>query len=430
MPAVIVVGTQWGDEGKGKIVDLLAQRARHVVRSQGGSNAGHTVVVKGREYRFHLVPSGILSPQVQCYIGAGTVIDPQGVMAEIEVLESEGVEIKGRLAISEAAHVIFSYHNLLDCLNEKRKGERLLGTTGKGIGPCYADKVNRIGLRMGEFVRPHLLRSRLEMVVALKNEELEKIYGERPLCFEEIFEAYAHLADRLKGYVRYIESDIDKAIRKGENVLFEAAQGTFLDLTLGTYPFVTSSHTTSGGVCSGAGIGPTQIDHTLGVVKAYTTRVGQGPFPTELLKGEAFVSHEKAREIGTTTGRQRRIGWLDLVVLKESIRLNGIDSIAVTKLDVLDTLEEIKVCVGYRLDDKNIDHLPTVFEDYARLQPIYETFPGWLTSLKGAVRFEDLPAPAQHYLLCIESLIAAPITLVSIGPERERTIMMRDLFER
>lgn len=428
MPAVIVVGAQWGDEGKGKVVDLLATNARHVVRSQGGNNAGHTVIIKDKEFRLHLIPSGILSFHTQCYITGGTVIDPAVLLTEIEQLESQAIAVRGRLWISERAHIIFPYHKLYDSLGEERKGDLKIGTTGRGIGPCYSDKINRIGIRLGDLIRPHVLSKTLENVLKIKNEELESVFKHKPLDFEEILKTYISYGQKLASFVKPIECEIDKAIRKRENVLFEAAQGTFLDVTFGTYPYVTSTNTTAGGICAGAGIGPTKIDHTLGVVKAYTTRVGNGPLPTAMAEDELFATHLEAREFGTTTGRKRRLGWFDVVLVKESIRLNGIDSIAVTKLDVLDKLDQIKICVGYEIDGKRCETIPSVLEDYDRLRPIYEILPGWKKSLRGILRFEDLPVNAKHYLLCLESLCHVPISLISVGPERECTVMMRDLF--
>lgn len=430
MPAVIVVGAQWGDEGKGKVVDLLTASASHVVRSQGGNNAGHTVLIGDKEFKLHLIPSGILSPHTQCYIGAGTVIDPEVLLAEIQMLISEGITVEGRLSISYGAHVIFPYHKLFDLLGETRKGELKIGTTGRGIGPCYADKVNRIGIRMGDLIRPDSLASHLKSILKMKNEELEKIFGHPPLSEKDILSEFEVYGQKLKPFIKYYENKVDTAIRKGENVLFEAAQGTFLDITHGSYPYVTSSNTIAGGICASAGVGPTRISHTVGVVKAYTTRVGNGPLPTALADGEVFATHEEAREFGTTTGRKRRLGWFDVVLVKEAIRLNGIDSMAVMKLDVLDTLDQIKVCVGYELKGEKIEYIPHIIDDFEKLKPIYEIFPGWKKSLKGVLRFDDLPAAAKHYLLSLESLCGAAISLISVGPERQSTILMGDIFAK
>jgi len=429
MPAIIVVGAQWGDEGKGKIIDLLASEARHVVRSQGGNNAGHTVVIGEKEFKLHLVPSGILSPHTQCYIGAGCVIDPKVLLTELDTLRKQNIKFENRLFISEAAHVIFPYHKLIDLAIEKKRAKEKIGTTGRGIGPCYVDKVNRIGIRMGELIRKDLFASSLKQALIFKNEELEKLYESPPFSFQEIYDEYCAYALRLLPLVRKVEIDIDYAIRKKEKVLFEGAQGTFLDNSLGTYPFVTSSNTVASGILAASGIGPTAVDHTLGVMKAYTTRVGNGPFPTEVPDGEVFDDFHEAREFGTTTGRKRRVGWFDAVLAQESIRLNNMNSIAITKLDILDHLEEIKVCVGYEIKGVRIDQLPSVMEDYKELKPIYETFAGWKRPLGKISSFEALPLAAKQYLKSLESLFEIPITVISLGPERRCTIVMRDLFE-
>lgn len=402
MPAIIVVGAQWGDEGKGKIVDLLTAKARHVVRAQGGHNANHTVVIGEKEFKLHLVPSGILSPHTQCYIASGTIIDPQVLLAEMDHLREEGINLSDRLFLSEAAHVVFPYHYAIDSY----KGEDT-----KGIAPCFSDKLNHIGIRVAELVRPSLLKKALEKVLPLKNREIE-----HPFSFNSIFDSYRAFGERLLPFTANVADLIDAAIRKREAVVFEAAQGTFLDRTHGTYPFVTTSSTTAAGVIYGAGIGPTRIDHTLGVVKAYTTRVGNGPLPTE----------DKLQIPDSC--RKRRLGWFDVVQARESIRLNGIDSIALTKLDMLDQMKSIKVCVGYRLRGQLCHSLPKLLEAFEELEPIYETFPGWRTSLRGITDFNDLPPNAKHYLRCIESLLGVPISILSMGPSRECTVMMRDLF--
>ena len=352
MPSVIVVGAQWGDEGKGKIIDILTANAKHVIRAQGGNNAGHTILIGKEEYKLHLIPSGILHPNPKCYIGAGTVLDPEVLINEIDSIQSRGHTTKGRLWISPAAHVIFPYHRQMDLLLEKKKGDRSIGTTGRGIGPCYADKANRLGIRIGEFIRQDLFPKALKPVLNLKNEELIKIYGEPPLSYDAMLKQYNAYADYLRPYVTNIEVDICNAINKNENVLFEGAQGTFLDITSGTYPFVTSSNTIAGGICVGAGVGPSHIHHTLGVVKAYTTRVGNGPLPSEAKEDENFLDHHNAREYGTTTGRKRRIGWFDSVLAKTAVCLNGLQSMALTKLDILDELENIKICIGYKIHGK------------------------------------------------------------------------------
>lgn len=432
MPGIIVVGIQWGDEGKGKMIDLLSEQAHHIVRAHGGNNAGHTVLVGSEEYRFHLIPSGILYPHTQCYIGGGTVIDPEVLLQEIEGLEARGIRVKGRLWISPDAHVIFSYHRELDKLNEERKGKNAIGTTGRGIGPCYTDKVSRIGIRMCELVRPDLLKKRFDEVLPLKNSELEKIFGRAPIDQKALYAQNAVYGEKLAEFVSPIELTIGRALKQDQKVLFEGAHGTFLDINFGTYPYVTSSSCLAGGVTSGAGIGPTQIDHTLGVVKAYTTRVGQGPFPVALTDEEQslFLDHLKAREVGTTTGRKRRMGWFDAVLARYAVILNGVDSLAVTKLDILDDLAEIKICKGYRLDGALLDQPPAVADEYARVEPIYETLPGWQASTKEVSKIEELPKNARKYLDRIAELCEAPISMLSLGPEREKTVVLNSLFSK
>ena len=428
MPSVIIVGAQWGDEGKGKIIDLNTSQAKHVVRAQGGNNAGHTVVIGQEEYKLHLIPSGILHPHTQCYIGAGTVIDPAVLISEINMLQERGIKIKGRLWVSTAAHVIFPYHRTIDQLLEKIKGNRYIGTTGRGIGPCYADKANRIGIRMGEFVRPKQFHKALQSILPLKNAELTKLYKADPLDFDELVEEYHQYAEILKPYLAEVGHALERIIASNENILFEGAQGTFLDITSGTYPFVTSSNTVSAGICVGAEIGPSHIDHTLGVVKAYTTRVGNGPLPTEVEEGEVFLNHHNAREYGTTTQRKRRIGWFDGVLAKTAVRINGLNSIAVTKLDVLDNLASIKVCVGYQINGKRENHVPSLADDLLKTKPIYETLPGWKSSTAGITRYNELPIEACQYLDKIEEICGVPISMISVGPKREQTILLRDLF--
>lgn len=429
MPSVIVVGAQWGDEGKGKIIDCLTDKAAHIVRAQGGNNAGHTILIGKEEYKLHLIPSGILHPHTQCYIGAGTVLDPEVLIQEIQSLESRGYQLKGRLWISAAAHVIFPYHRQIDTLLEKKKGSRSIGTTGRGIGPCYADKANRLGIRMGELIRTDVFPTTLKDVMHLKNDELKQMYGAQPLSYDAVLQQYTQFAQILSPYVASFEHDLYKAIKNNENVLFEGAQGTFLDITSGTYPFVTSSNTVAAGICAGAGVGPSHIHHTLGVVKAYTTRVGNGPLPSEVREEEAFLDHRQAREFGTTTGRKRRVGWFDAVLVNAAIGLNGLQSMALTKLDILDNLAEIKICTGYKCRGKVQHHLPAVAEDFGLLEPIYETLPGWKSPTHHATKYEELPDNAKRYLQRLETLCGIPISLISVGPEREHTMILRDLFQ-
>lgn len=428
MPSAIVIGTQWGDEGKGKIVDLLTHNARHIVRSQGGNNAGHTVLVGNEEYRLHLIPSGILHPHTQCYIGAGTVIDPEVLLEEINTLQSKGISLQNRLWISPAAHLIFSYHRQLDALYEQRKGSLAIGTTGRGIGPCYADKANRIGIRVGEWIRPDIFPETLKQAIAIKNTELVNLYQAAPVDFDDLLKHYSALAAKLKPYVGEVEEKIYLAQKNDDNILFEGAQGTFLDITSGTYPFVTSSSTTASGICAGAGVGPKSIHHCLGVIKAYTTRVGKGPLPTEILDNPLLFDHKKAREFGTTTGRKRRIGWFDGVLANAAMKLNSLDSLALTKLDVLDHLDTIKICTGYLLNGDIHKTFPPLAHDLAKVSPIYEEMPGWKQPTHAATRLEELPKAARAYLDRIESICGAPLSLISVGPERKQTIILKNIF--
>ncbi len=432
MPSVIVVGAQWGDEGKGKVIDLLAEHAEHIVRSQGGNNAGHTIVVKGEEFKFHLVPSGILYPHAQCYIMGGTVIDPAVLLEEIRGLEERGIPLKGRLHLSPYAHVIFPYHRLIDKLSEQRKGSEAIGTTGRGIGPCYADKANRCGIRICDLISPSLLEKRLRSALALKNQELSAFYHHTPLDFDGLYKEYVEYGRLLFRFVSEPEKDVAIACRKDKNVLFEGAHGTLLDITFGTYPYVTSSSTISSGVSCGAGIGASRISHTIGVVKAYTTRVGAGPLPSALTEQEQtlFLDNVTAREMGTTTGRKRRIGWFDACLVRYAACLNGMDSLALTKLDVLDNLKEIKICTGYRLGSKHLDYPPAVIEDLESVEPIFETMPGWNCSTREAESLEDLPSQARAYIDRLCQLVDTPISILSLGPEREKTLFIQDLFKK
>jgi adenylosuccinate synthase len=424
--SIIVIGMQWGDEGKGKVIDLLSEEAKHIARAQGGNNAGHTIVVKGQEFRFHLIPSGILYPHTRCYIGGGTVIDPASLLQEMESLKSHGISYMKRLFISHYAHIVLPYHRLVDQLQEKKKGKDAVGTTGLGIGPCYTDKISRCGLRFADLLNKEIFRSKLEAGLQLKNEELEKLYDHPPLDVEEIFTTYLGYAEKLAPFVAPVEELLHKALAKGEKVLFEGAQGALLDVTFGTYPFVTSSCTLSGGIPAGLGIGPSKIDQTVGVTKAYTTRVGNGPFPTELAEKELalFPDHTTSREVGTTTGRKRRIGWLDLFLLRHTICLNGADTLALTKLDILDGLEEIKICVGY----KGFSFFPATLEELAKAEPIYEVHPGWKRSTSDIRVYDDLPSEAKAYIRRIEEFCEVSISLVSVGPAREKTLWLDQFF--
>lgn len=421
---IAVIGMQWGDEGKGKLVDLLAKKASHIVRAQGGHNAGHTIQVKGKEYRFHLIPSGILYPHTTCYIGGGTVIDPKSLLVEMQRLE---IGLKGRLYISPYAHLILPYHQLMDRLSEVKKGGDAVGTTGKGIGPCYTDKAGRTGIRIADLLSPKEFERKLQEALCQKNLELQAFYNHAPLKIEPILAEFNGYREKLAPYVGPVEEMVYEASRKGEAILCEGAQGALLDITFGTYPFVTSSCTLAGGISAGAGMGPSRIGHVLGAAKVYTTRVGNGPMPTELSIDEMalFPDHETAREIGVTTGRKRRMGWPDVVLLRHTARLNGTDSLALMKLDILDGLKEIKICTAYEIHGKRVELFPTTQEALKAAIPLYETVAGWSESTQGAKKIEDLPKQARYYLARLEELIQLPISIVSVGPGREQTISIR-----
>ncbi len=424
--SIAVIGMQWGDEGKGKVIDLLSEKAHHIARAQGGNNAGHTIVAKGKEFRFHLIPSGILYPHTKCYIGGGTVLDPPSLLAEIEELKTQGISYVKRLYISFYAHIVFPYHRLIDQLSEKQKGGAAVGTTGKGIGPCYMDKVGRCGIRLADLLDPEAFRSRLQATLALKNRELTQFYGHAPLEWEPIYHEYVGYAEKLAPLAAPVEELLYEARQKGDTLLFEGAQGALLDITYGTYPYVTSSCTLTGGICAGLGMGPTKIDRAVGVTKAYTTRVGNGPLPTELKEEELarFPNHGVAREVGTTTGRKRRMGWFDAFLLRHTICLNGVDSLALTKLDILDDLDTIQICTGY----KHCKTFPATAEALSRAVPIYETHPGWKESTRDVRVYDDLPRLAKAYVRRIEELCELPISLISVGPEREKTLWLDPLL--
>lgn len=425
MANVIVIGAQWGDEGKGKITDLLSRSADVVVRYQGGVNAGHTIVVKGQTFKLHLIPSGILYPGKECIIGSGTVIDPQVLIAELEQLQRWGISTE-KLFISETAHVTMPYHRLIDQASEERRGSYKIGTTGRGIGPTYADKSERTGIRILDLMDPEGLRTQLEWTINYKNVILEKLYNLPALDPQKVIDEYLEYAERLRPHVVDTSLKIYDAIQRRRNILFEGAQGTLLDLDHGTYPYVTSSNPVAGGACVGTGLGPTAIDRVIGVAKAYTTRVGEGPFPTELdgKIGELLCS--RGAEFGTTTGRKRRCGWFDAVIGRYAVRINGMDCLAITKLDVLDELEEIKVCVAYEIDGERCDHFPTNARKFARCRPIYKTLPGWKQSTKNCRTLEDLPRQALDYLKFLAELMEVPIAIVSLGASRDQTIIVED----
>ncbi|MCX6988745.1 MAG: adenylosuccinate synthase [Chlamydiae bacterium] len=430
--SIIVVGLQWGDEGKGKVIDLLSERADCVVRAQGGNNAGHTIVVQDKEYKFHLIPSGALNPKARCFITGGTVIDPAVLLGEISGLEKSGVALKGRLKISASAHLIMPYHRLFDRLYELRKGKEAIGTTGKGIGPCYADKALRIGFQIGELLDPNSFKRKLSGVLAIKNQELRLLFAEPELSLAEMYEEYIEFADRLRGFIYTdVETELAVALDANQRVLFEGAHGTFLDTTFGTYPYVTACSTLASGVAAGAGIGPTRIHHVLGVVKAYTTRVGNGPLPAALSEEDMryFMDNISAREVGTTTGRNRRLAWFDAPLIRQAIHLNGVNSIALMKLDILDTLATIKICVAYQYKGGRIEIPPVLTSEWEFAEPVYEVLEGWKTDTSSITQLADLPENAQKYLQKIEDLCGCPISLISTGPEREKTIFVTDVME-
>lgn len=424
MATLVIVGAQWGDEAKGKIVDVLGAEANLVVRYSGGNNAGHTVVVGEEEFRFHLIPAGILHPHVTAVLGAGMVICPKGLLEELDSVSGKRREF-GRLTVSPAAHVVFPYHRLLDRLQEDARGPNKIGTTSRGIGPAYEDKVARIGIRMGEFVDPELFPERLRQVLEVKN-RLLSLFGEPGLDYRQMYEEYAAYAERIRPFVTDTDEIVANSVRRGERVMFEGAQGTYLDLDSGTYPYVTSSHPVAGGACLGTGIGPLDIHAVLGVCKAYTTRVGSGPFPTELKDGVGEQIREQGQEYGTTTGRGRRCGWLDLVALKQSRDLNSLSALAITRLDVLSGLGELKICTHYLLDGQRRERLPVHVRDLARVEPVLEPFEGWSEDLTECRTRDDLPPAARRYLDFIEDATKLPIALISVGPERTQTIRTRD----
>lgn len=429
MSNVVIVGAQWGDEGKGKVVDILTEKANMVVRFQGGNNAGHTLVVGDEKYALHLIPSGILHPGKIGVIAGGVVIDPTVLLVEMDGLTARGVKVgPENLIISEKAHIIMPYHKALDQAREGRKGEGKIGTTGRGIGPAYEDKAARIGLRMGDLRNLELFRERAQSAMAEKNHLLTGLYGADPVSLENLMDEAKVWAKRLTPHLADTRRMLCQAIKRDDNILFEGAQGVHLDLDHGTYPFVTSSNPVAGSVTVGAGIAPCQVDGVLALVKAYSTRVGAGPFPTELHDEIGERLRTQGAEFGTTTGRARRCGWLDAVVVKTSVELCGVDHLAVTKLDVLAGLPEIKIATHYLLDGEKIDWIPADFTDYERCEPVYETWPGFSGDLTGAKKMADLPSSARRYLDRLSELCGAPLGLVSVGPDRRETIILHEYF--
>ncbi len=422
MSVKIVVGSQWGDEAKAKIVDYLAVDADYVVRFQGGANAGHTVIVQGKEFIFHLIPAGIMYPDKICVIGNGVVLDPSALIEEIEELQTRGINVEGRLFISQKAHLVMPYHKMLDQATEKYKGSKSIGTTGRGIGPAYRDKAARVGIRIVDLLNRDVFAAKLENNIREANEVLTKIYGYEPLNVDEVVEAYIEFDRKIDPYVTDISNLLNDAMKSGKNILFEGAQGALLDIDHGTYPFVTSSNTIAGAACIGTGIGPTSVDEVIGVMKAYTTRVGNGPFPTELDGDFAETIREIGGEYGATTGRPRRCGWFDGIIARYATRINGLSSLAVTKLDVLDTLSKIKICTGYRHGDRVLDSFPVDAVVLDRIEPVYETHPGWESPTTGVRSYDDLPANAKKYLARISEIVETPVSYISVGSDREQTI--------
>ncbi len=428
MSTVVVVGTQWGDEGKGKIVDFLTEKAAVVARYQGGNNAGHTVVINDEKYILHLIPSGILHKGKKCIIGNGVVIAPDALISEIDGLKERGIDTDGNLLISKNAHVIMPYHTAIEKENENKKGNKRIGTTGRGIGPSYTDKAARHGIRMIDLLTPNVFKEKLSANLTTINFLLENFYKTAPLKADEIYDEYMKYAERLSKYIADTDVIINSKIDSGENVLFEGAQGTLLDIDHGTYPFVTSSNTIAGGACTGLGVGPTKINRVLGIVKAYTTRVGEGPFPTELKNEIGESIRQKGGEFGATTGRPRRCGWLDMVILKYAIRINGLTGIALTKMDILDGMDKLKICVGYKHNGRLYEEFPKETEVLENCEPVYEEVEGWKESTLGIKEFDNLPANAKRYIKKIEEMLKTEIQIISTGQKRDEIIVLKEQF--
>jgi adenylosuccinate synthase len=429
MAGYVVVGAQWGDEGKGKVVDLLAGDMDLVVRFQGGNNAGHTVVVNGEKIVLHLLPSGVLNPQAECIIGPGVVVNPDVLFAEMENLQAHGRPVDN-IRISDRAHLLMPYHVRLDALQEASKQQDLkVGTTKNGIGPCYADKYSRIGLRMCDLKYEDDFAARLKEVLAIKNKEIVSLYGGEPFAYEELLEKCMRWRQKLLPMLVDSTDRIHHALDDGKRVLFEGAQANMLDINYGTYPYVTSSSPTAGGVCTGAGVGPGELNRIIGVAKAYSTRVGEGPFPTELKNETGSMMREKGAEYGATTGRPRRVGWLDLPVLQQAVRINGLSELVLTKIDILSGLKKIPVCTGYRLTDGTvIDYLPACSRDLAQAEPVYEELEGWQENLSEVRSWHELPQAARRYVKYIENYTQTPVAMISVSPERTGNIMIHDLL--
>jgi adenylosuccinate synthase len=428
MPGIVILGAQWGDEGKGKATDLLASRTDYVVKFNGGNNAGHTVVVGDEKYALHLLPSGILTPGVVPVIGNGVVIDLEVLFDELEALSARGVDVS-KLRISANAHVIADYHRTLDKVSERFLGKRSIGTTGRGIGPAYADKINRVGVRVQDLFDPSILRQKVEGSLDLKNHLLTKVYNRRQITVDEIVDDLQSYVERLRPMVGDTALELDRALDRGETVVFEAGQATMLDIDHGTYPFVTSSSATAGGAATGSGVAPARLDRIIGIVKAYTTRVGSGPFPTELFDEWGERLRATGFEFGTTTGRPRRTGWYDSVITRYAARVNGVTDFVLTKLDVLTGIERIPVCVAYDVDGVRHDEMPVSQTDVHHATPIYEELPGWSEDISGAREFSDLPRNAQDYVLALEAMSGSRISAIGVGPDREAIVVRHDLID-
>ena len=426
---VIILGTQWGDEGKGKIVDLLTDQAKVVVRFQGGHNAGHTLVIDGKKTVLRLIPSGILRHDVTCYIGHGVVISPKALLQEITELETSGVPVSERLGISGACHLLLPYHEALDKARELARGKSAIGTTGRGIGPTYEDKVARRGLRVMDLLEPELLSSRLKELADYHNFMLEHYYKVEPIAFETVLTDLQEASKKIRPMITDVAHELAQHGQREEAILFEGAQGTWLDVDMGTYPFVTSSNTTAGAAATGSGVGPLAFDYILGVAKAYTTRVGAGPFPTELENEVGQHMGEKGQEFGSVTGRPRRCGWLDVVSLRRAIEINSVSGLCITKLDVLDGLETLKICVGYKINGETLEVPPQDCRHLAQCEPVYEEMPGWSGSTFGITSLSDLPIEATNYVKRIETLVNAPVDILSTGPDRSQTMVTRHPFD-
>ena len=427
MPAVVLIGAQWGDEGKGKATDALGSRVDYVVKFNGGNNAGHTVVIGEEKYALHLLPSGILSPGVVPVIGNGVVIDPEVLFEEIDGLTARGVDCS-RLLVSANAHVIASYHRTLDKVGERFLGKQRIGTTGRGIGPAYADKINRVGIRVQDLFDEKILRQKIEGALDQKNHLLVKVYNRRAITVDEVATSLLGLADRLEPYVADTGLILNQALDAGRTVLFEGGQATLLDVDHGTYPFVTSSNATSGGACTGSGVAPTRVDRVIAVVKAYTTRVGEGPFPTELFDDDGETLRKVGHEYGTTTGRPRRCGWYDAVITRYAQRVNGVTDFVITKLDTLTGFARVPVCVAYEVDGKRFDDMPVSQTDFHHAKPVYEYFDGWWEDISHVRDFDDLPVNAQRYVLALEEMSGSRISAVGVGPGRDETVVRHDLL--